>query len=115
MANPFYQTVSTTGPQAPFMCDFHTSQFQLGIAVILNAGAVTTYTVEYTYDDPANIFPNSQGVTPTWFSLTALAAKSATLDNNISFPIRAIRVNPASLTGGTLRFIVIQSGITSNA
>jgi hypothetical protein len=114
MANPFYQESTTTGAKAPYMCDFHQSQFQLGLAVLLIGAATATYTVEYTYDDPANIFtPASGTVTPVWFPLAALAAKAATLDSTISFPIRAVRINFAAITG-TVRFCVIQSGITSN-
>ena len=72
---------------------------QIGLAVVVSG--TVNYTVEYTYEDPnaatmGMSFAN--GVAPTPFPLTALAAQTTSKDSNITWPIRAYRLTVNSST-----------------
>jgi len=99
-------TVGTNGVGSTpwYVTNQENSMAAYGLCVV-TSGTVN-YTVEYTYDDPNAPFT---GTFPTTFSLTALAAQTATKDSSISSPVRAIRATVNSGTG-TIYAIVIQDG-----
>jgi len=79
--------------------------FNVTVACDLSAGAVLTYTLQYTLDKV-----NRSGVTPVWFESLDLAGASGTGISNIISPAAAVKVSVDSYTSGTLTFRVIQSG-----
>lgn len=101
-------TVGTNGiaSSPPIMLNFFEEQFNVGIGVVV--GGTISFTVEYTYDNPNSPFT---GTFPTWFSISALASKSANTDGVLTNPAYAARLTQNSFsTGGTLKAIFIQAG-----
>lgn len=85
--------------------DWRENPFELAIAVILSSGASLTYKAQHTLDDVQD---------PTavlnWLDNDALAAKTASDDGNLSFPVRGVRLNITVFTSGTATVTFIQSG-----
>ena len=75
----------------------------------LNPG-VLTYTVEHTFDAPADFAGASDyNTNATWRDTTGLTALTATDEGNIAFPVRAVRLNVTAFTSGSAEMTVIQS------
>lgn len=85
---------SGTGTTAWIPMDYKQNPFNVGMGIVVNG--TVNYTIEHTFDD---VFDST--VTPTAFSHSVLAAKTANADGNYAFPIRAIRINNNSGTGTT--------------
>ncbi len=85
------------------MLDHLQSPFNASYAVVL-VGATATFGVQFTLDDP-----NNANVTPVWFNdATNGTGVTASAVGNYTFPVRALRLNVAALSGGTIRFVVLQ-------
>lgn len=106
---PVRVTVSAAGVSPPVPLDQYISPFNVGIGVVLSAGATLTYDVEHTFD---NVFAEGfNPATATWFDNATLAAKTASSDGNYAFPVSAIRLNVTSYTSGSATMNVLQAGI----
>ena len=81
----------------------------ISVSVALSAGAVLTYTVEHTFDDPLK--EGFDPATAVWFPNATLAAQTANGDGNYAFPVTAIRLNVTSYTSGTATLTIIQAGV----
>jgi hypothetical protein len=104
---PVRKTVTVTGPTAPIPLDLDATPFNIGIGVVIPAGSSATYTVEHTFDD---VFANNfNPATATWLPHATLSGKSATSDGNYAYPITAVRLNVAAVTGQVV-FNVLQAG-----
>lgn len=66
--------------------------FGIGFGCVVSGSA--TYSIEHTFDDIQNA-----SVTPTAFTHTSVANKTANQDGNYAFPIRAMRINVTAGTG----------------
>jgi hypothetical protein len=110
---PIRVTVGAVANSAPIPLDTYRGPFNVGIGVVLSAGASLTYTVEHTFDDvfAAGFDPD----TATWFANTGLTNRTATLDGNYAFPITAVRLRVSAHTGGTATMTVIQAGVPGGA
>lgn len=108
---PVKKTVSSVTTSEPIRVNWRGTggSFALAIGVDLNPG-VLTYTVEHTFDDPAD-FSSSAAYSSdaTWRDTTGLTALTATDEGNIAFPIHAVRLNVTALTSGSAEITVIQS------
>jgi hypothetical protein len=86
------------------------SDFKVGIIVGLTAGAVLTYSVQHSMDDPESFADatdyNTNG---TWLDNTDMSALTATDDGNYNFPIRAIRLNVTAYTSGSATMTLLQA------
>lgn len=105
---PSRVTVGAVASSPPIPLDTYRGPFNVGIGVVLSAGATLTYTVEHTFDD---VF--AQGFDPataTWFANSGLTARTASLDGNYAFPVTAVRLRVSSHTEGTATMTVIQAG-----
>lgn len=103
-------TVGTSGVGSSpwFYVDRDVTPVNLEIGVVVSG--TIQYTVEYSLDDPNAPYT---GTFPTAWSLSALAAKSANTDGQITFPVMAIRLTQNSFSsGGTAAMIAIQSVTT---
>jgi hypothetical protein len=74
--------------------DISQAPFAVGFGCVVTG--TVNFTVEHTFDDIQN------GVTPTWFSHSSVAAKTANTDGNYAFPVRAIRLTQNSGTGSVV-------------
>lgn len=101
-------TVGSQDVSQPIPMDQRNDPFNVGIGVVLSAGANLTYTVQHTFDDVFS--PSFNAATATWFPNSSLAAKSASSDGNYAFPVTAIRLNVTAYTSGTATMTVIQAG-----
>ena len=108
---PVRITLTAAGVSPVIPLDQYISPFNIGIGVALAAGTSATYTVQHTFDD---VFaPGFDAATATWYPHATLAAKSASADGNYAFPVSAVRLNAASVSGGALSMNVLQAGITT--
>ena len=89
------------------LTNWHISPINIGLAVIVTG--TVNYTVEYTYSDPTNTYPDPDGF-PVPFPVTSLASKTATADSNIIIPVAAVRLTINSGTGSA-ELIILQAGI----
>lgn len=106
---PIRVTVASQASSAPVPLDHYQGPFNVGIAVVLSAGASLTYTVEHTFDD---VFASGfDASTATWFPNSGLAAKTTSLDGNYAFPIMALRLRISTYSSGTASMTVIQAGM----
>ncbi|MBB3411208.1 hypothetical protein FHT87_005161 [Rhizobium sp. BK316] len=111
MASPLskFVTVSATGTATVCNLDSTIAPFSVAIQVYVPGGVTTTYSVEYTLDDlllqdnTAN--PNVRWTTDPQFPV----GSSATITGNYIVPIAAVRLNVATITGGSIELKVRQS------
>jgi len=85
--------------------DTFSTQFQVSIGCAVTG--TVNYTVYYTLD---NVLVD--GYTPssgTWYAITALSSKTATLSTLIDFPVTAVKMTQASGAGSVV-MTVLQTG-----
>lgn len=103
MANPFYQTHTTTGIKTPWNADWMIAPFNTTVGAIIASGAAT-YAIQYCLDDL-----NDTAVTPRWIDTAdAPTGTNTTKVIQFTFPVRFVRINIAVITG-TVEFKIIQS------
>lgn len=98
------QTLTKTGTGTTdwLVVDPKANPFNVGFGCAVTGTA--TYSIEHTFDDV-----NATGASPTVFTHSDVAAKTANTDGNYAFPISAMRLNITSGTG-TVVVKVIQAG-----
>ena len=85
--------------------DTLSTQFQVTIGCAVTG--TVNYTVYYTLDNVlADGYVPSGG---TWYSLTDLAAKTATLAATVGFPVTAVKMTQAT-GAGSVAMTVLQTG-----
>lgn len=104
-----FVTISATGISGPYNLDTSIAPFNVAIEVFVPGGVTTTYSVEYTLD-PLNLSdwsanPNVRWITDPQFPV----GSTATITSNYIAPISAVRVNVATLSGGSIEFKLRQS------
>jgi hypothetical protein len=108
MARPTRQTATAAGALPPVILNnLAVSPFNVGVGVVLSAGASLTYTVEHTFDD---VFaPTFNPATATWFPNSGLTAQTTSKDGNYTAPVAAVRLNVTAFTSGTATLVLIQA------
>jgi len=106
---PIRVTVGSQAASAVIPVDTYQTPFNMGLSVVLSAGASLTYTVQHTFDDVQS--PTFDPATATWFPHATLGAKTATSDGNYAFPITALRLNVTAYGGGNATMTAIQAGM----
>jgi hypothetical protein len=102
---PVSVTVSSQSTSATIPVDWRENDFKVSIGVVLSGGATLTYSVQHTFDDIQDA-----SITPTWFDNDTLTSETATNDGNLSFPVRAVRLNVTSYTSGDATMAILQAG-----
>lgn len=106
---PIRLTVGSQTTSATIPLDTYADPFNVGLAVVLSAGASLTYTVQHTFDD---VYANNfNPATATWFPHASLVDKVASSDGNYAFPVTAIRLNVTIWASGTATLTVVQAGM----
>ena len=103
MPRPTSVTVSSATESAWIPVNYKQTPFNVGLGVVLSAGASLTYSVQHTFD---NIQDSS--ITPTAFDNAGLTSKTANDDGNYAFPVRAVRLSVTTFSSGTATLTVIQ-------
>jgi hypothetical protein len=106
---PVVVSVGALGSSTVVPLDHYKQPFNVGVGVVLSAGATMTYTVEHTFSDPFD--PAFVASSVTWFPNTGLSAKIASSDGNYAYPVRAVRLTITSYTSGTATMTLIQAGM----
>jgi hypothetical protein len=110
---PIRVTVGSATSSAPIPLDTYRGPFNVGIGVVLSAGANLTYTVEHTFDDVFS--PGFNPATAAWFANSGITNQTASRDGNYAFPITAVRLRVSAWVGGTATMTVIQAGVPGGA
>lgn len=108
---PITKTVSSMSISDPIRVDWRGggSNFNLTAAVILD-GAVLTYTVSYSLDEPQSFTDKADyNMNGAWLPVTALMAQTADASANVDFPIQAIRLAVTAHTSGSATMTILQS------
>ncbi len=104
-----FATVSATGTSVPYNLDPSIGPFNVAIQVYVPNGVTATYSVEYTLDE-LNLQDNTANPNIRWMTDPQFPVGStATITGNYLFPISAVRLNVATLTGGSLELKTRQS------
>ena len=103
---PVWITQVGTGDSNPVPFNLYAAPTNIALGATLLSGAAT-YTVQYTFDDVQD--PNYVAASGNWVDHTYLAAKTASSDSNIAYPVTAVRLRVTAGTG-TVRLAVIQAG-----
>lgn len=127
---PVYQLVTATGNGTPVILNNQAVPFEAIVAVEIGTASAISAQVQYTFDDieanaaasfSAQAFPPAQvGWTTVWQNAgSALSANGAVsftsnyaqtaADGTFPGPVRAVRVNFATLTGGNAMVVVMQA------
>lgn len=102
MGNPVYQSYTTTGAKTPVLLDWTLTPFNASVFAYLVSGSAT-YAVQFTADPI-----DDASVTPRWYDDANLpTGTTASGSSNYMFPVRAVRINIASISG-VLEFKVLQ-------
>jgi hypothetical protein len=100
----FNKIVSTTGASAPIVLDITQLPFNTSFAVEFVGSPTTSYKVQYTLSNLEDAT-----WTATWFDDSNVGAGTTTASvGNYMFPVQAVRLFVASLSGGSLRLVTIQ-------
>ncbi len=97
------QTVSTVTSGAWIPLDTFKNPFLVTISVAVTG--TITYNVQYTLD---NVLDSS--VSATAIAYDDLTSKTASDTGNFMFPVKAVRLNVSSVSGGSATMTVLQAG-----
>lgn len=108
------QVITTTGVSIsdPVVLNHRQSDFKVGISAVVTG--IATYTIEHSYDDPADFTSAAlYNSGATWHShnTAALVAATTTQDGSYTIPIRAARINQ-TLGAGSVTATFIQGNAT---
>ena len=96
--------IVTASPWLPL--NLYAVPFNVSFGVIVHSSGQTTFRVQHTFDD---VFDPDVSVRA--FTHADVTAATANIDGNYAYPVRAVRIQSVSASGGSnLEFIVIQSG-----
>lgn len=102
MAQPVYQSYTTTGTKTTIVLDHMQAPFNANVACVVASGTCT-YGLFYTLDDV-----NDASTTARWLEdATAPAGTTATKVVGLTSPVRAVRV-VITVISGTLEVKVLQ-------
>lgn len=92
----------------PIIVDQHAREFNVGYEVTLSDGAVLTYSVQRSLDDPFAEYETDYNTDASWKD-TTLSEFTETAATRVTLPIRAMRLSITAHTSGTAKLTVIQS------
>lgn len=98
-------TVSSATTSAAIPVDYRQAPFNLGIVGTQTGTA--TWKVQVTADD---IFDPS--VTPVWVDDAVITGKAANFAGQITYPVKAIRLNVTAYTDGVVKLTAIQGDVS---
>lgn len=102
--NPQIVTLTAAGTSAGLAVDTQNFSYGVGLVVGISVGGSATYTVECT-GDRLDV-PDANKL---WVALPLLTSKTTAQTSNLAFPVTALRLNAASVTG-TLQLSLITAG-----
>lgn len=112
MARPIHATISAPGKYV-FAVDDWVSPFNVAWQVEVPSGVTASFTVNQTLDpildEPGNGYGVVNKANPTWSAISGTTfPATATTSGDITSPIRALQLDVASLSGGSVIINIIQ-------
>lgn len=101
MSRPTSVTVSSVASSAPIVIDHNEAGFGVGMGLVITGTG--TYKIQHTFDNVMDA-----AVTPTWFDHPVVTGKTASIDGNYAFPVRAVRLTATAYTSGAGTLTVVQ-------
>lgn len=87
----------------------HDTPFNVGFGVVVSTGGDITYSVQHTF---VNVLNGGSAGAADIFDHSDVSGKSANIDGNYAFPVRAIRIATVSASASAhAEITVIQAGI----
>lgn len=96
--------ISTVSSWLPL--DVFESPFNVGFGVVNNGPGNVTFSVQHTFDDVQN-----SAVTPTAFTHADVSLKTASIDGNYAYPVKAVRLAFVSASGSADCTITVLQGL----
>lgn len=93
-------TVSSATTSAWLPVDHRKIPFNIGFGVVVSAGGVLTYKIQYSFDDDG----------ATAFDHDDVTGETTNQPGNFAFPVRLVRLNVTAWTSGTATLTMIQAG-----
>lgn len=110
---PVVQNITSAGATAPVVLDIYPDIFSVALSLNFTTGSGNgTVTVQYTFDDPYAVYATNYATNANWISVASMTTKVADADGSLTAPVRAVRANCTIYTSGTIKFTVIQAGMT---
>lgn len=109
---PVYITQTSSGSSAWKLTNWHcTGAMNIGVSVVGNS--TSTWTLDYTVDDPTGTFPNPTLGTSAITVYSTTSGSSTATYATFSTPVAAIRltVTAISSVGGKVTATILQAGI----
>lgn len=109
---PVTRTISAVAISDPVRVDWRggMSNFNLNIAVVLSAGAVLTYSGQFSLDNPQTFTDATDyNTNATWFDMLTLDMISGSDSEAITNPVQAVRLNVTAHTSGSATMTALQS------
>jgi len=104
-----YATITDTGVAGPYNLDPTISPFNVNVQVYVPEDVTVSYSVEYTLDQ-LNLLGGQENPNVRWETDTNFPDSSAaTITSSFDAPLTAIRVNVASISGGSIELKILQS------
>lgn len=107
---PQVVTVSSQAISVPQPVNWRERNFKLGIGVAISSGAVLTYSVQHTFDNPQEFTSQTDyNTNATWYNTDGLTSLSASGNGNIVVPVRSLRLNVTAFTSGSATMTILQA------
>lgn len=100
--------ISSVAVGAPVVLDYRSNPEDAGIACVLSNGAVLTYKVQLSNDDP--FVDGFNPANATWFDHATLTGQTSSQYGTVDHPARMIRLNVTAYTSGNVTLTLVQSG-----
>jgi hypothetical protein len=107
---PIRQTLTAAGAGYPIALDTWQTPFNVYESVEIPSGTTATVTAQHTPDD----LNDPTITTPTWFPDATITAVSVSTEGALTAPMRFVRLNVGSISGGPVYFNIIQGSNRGN-
>ena len=105
---PQVHAVTSVDTSPALRVNYREQDFKVGIGVAVQG--TLTYSVQHTYDDPANFTSNDNwNSTGVWHDNADLAGATATGDTSYLAPVQGVRLNVTAFTSGAATITVLQA------
>lgn len=101
MQRPKHLVVTASGNSVPVPLDRYVNGY--GVAVTITSGATVNYTVQYSMDDPYDVYTTSYAVSGDWFNMDdpVMVNQSANRASNFAYPPAAARLRVTKISAAT--------------
>lgn len=107
------ETYTTIGTKGSWNCDPSIAAFSLNIAVLLSAGGVCSYSLQYSYDSLDD--PTLTDANATWIDSDDIpAGTTTTAEANFNTPIYRVRLVIVTLTAPATLTMKMLQGMSVN-